>query len=96
MSVGIAVDKTHIDNSSGQITRSLNQIFYQVGDLARLLSATPTEDLQAMGYSADEAYLLQVAFQDLALLRQIWLGEVALADAKDFTANASKLWGTGW
>lgn len=95
MSVGLAVTKGEIDSRAGDIARTFQRAFEDVGTMKTYLDATVEADLIALGYTANEVAVLKTAWADLAQLATIWIGSAALPAAKDFRQFVRQLWGVG-
>jgi len=95
MSVGLAVTKQEIDGRAGDVARSFQRAFHDVGTLKLFLDATPDADLVALGYTQGEVTTLKTAINELAQLGTIWTGAAALPVAKDFRIFVQRLWGVG-
>lgn len=95
MSVGLAVTKAEIDSRVGDLARNFQRNFQQVEILKLYFDATVDADLVALGYTSGEVAVLKTAINDLNQLHDIWLGNVNLAVAKDFTTFVKQLWGLG-
>jgi len=95
MSVGLPISKDEIDTRSGDLARSFQRSFEDVGTLKSFLDSHPDADLVALGYTQDEVTTLKSAVADLAQLAGIWVGQDALAAPKDFRTFVSRLWGVG-
>jgi hypothetical protein len=95
MSVGLAVTKGEIDSRAGDIARTFQRVFEDVGTMKVYLDATDEATLVALGYTSNEVAVLKTAWADLAELGTIWLGQAALAAPKDFRQFVRQLWGVG-
>lgn len=95
MSIGLPATKQEIDSRSGDIARSFQRSFDDVLTMQSYLQATANADLVALGYTDTEVNVLKSAFSDLAQLGTIFVGQAALAQAKDFRTFARQLWGVG-
>jgi hypothetical protein len=95
MAVGLTITKDEIDKRAGDIARSFQRSFEDVGTLKGFLDATPEADLIALGYTSAEVASLKTAWNDLAQLTTIWAGQAALAAPKDFREFVRRLWGVG-
>ena len=95
MSVGLAVTKQEIDARAGDLGRTFQKAFEDVGTLKGYLDATPNPDLVALGYTDQEVATLKTAVTDLGELATIWLGQAALPAPKDFRTFVRQLWGVG-
>lgn len=93
--VGNPVTKTQVDNTSGQLSATIEQWAQQTLSFKDYLDATPNETLLAppFGYSQDNIDVLKSAFNDLALLARIYQGEDALPEAQDLGAFSRRLAG---
>lgn len=95
MSVGLPVTKEEIDTRAGDIARTFQRVFEDVGTMKVYLDATDEAALVALGYTSNEVAVLKTAWSDLAQLASIWIGEAALPTAKDFRQFVRQLWGVG-
>jgi hypothetical protein len=95
MSVGLGVTKSEIDIRAGDLARAFQKQFGDVVTLQSYLVATPEADLIALGYTSQDVAVLKTALSDLSQLAEIWVGAVALAEAKDFRVFVRQLWGVG-
>ena len=95
MSVGLAVTKGEIDSRAGDIARTFQRAFEDVGTMKTYLDSAVEADLVALGYTSNEVAVLKTAFADLAELGTIWVGAAALPAAKDFRQFVRQLWGVG-
>lgn len=95
--VGLQPTKANIDNTSGSIVLSLEDLFARVDRFQTFLLATPDATLTSAPYSytAGEVATLKSAFTDLAQLAAIYRNQQNLATAKDFRAFAKQLIGFG-
>jgi hypothetical protein len=93
MPVGLTITKDEIDKRAGDIARTFQRSFEDVGTLKGFLDATPEADLVALGYTSDEVASLKTAWNDLAQLTT--LGQATLAEPKDFREFVRRLWGVG-
>lgn len=93
MSVGFPQDKVTIDARAGQLALQLREIFDDIAYFKKFLDTKTLADAVALGYTSAEAALLLAAYDDLAELRQVWLGNQTVATAKDYTTNADQLTG---
>jgi hypothetical protein len=95
MSVGLPVTKDEIDIRAGDLARTFQRAFGDVVTMQQYLTATPSADLENLGYTADEIATLKTAFTDLMQLGEIWTGSAALPAPKDFRVFVSRMWGVG-
>jgi hypothetical protein len=95
MSVGLPASKTEIDTRAGDIARTFQKSFGDVLTMQGYLTATSEADLIALGYTSGDVASLKTAFTDLMQLADIWTGNAALPEAKDFRVFVSRLWGVG-
>jgi hypothetical protein len=95
MSVGLPVTKQEIDSRSGDLARTFQKAFEDVGTLKMYLDATVDQTLIDLGYTPNEVAILKTAATDLAQLTTIWTGTAALAAPKDFRTFVRQLWGVG-
>lgn len=95
MPVGYAVDKGQVDMLSGQISRQIDQWAADALKFKEYLDATPAADLEKppFNYTEGEVAVLKSAFNDLALLARIYLGQDTLAEARDLGAFSRRLAG---
>jgi hypothetical protein len=93
--IGLPVTKAELDTRSGNLARSFQANFEDVGILQAYFAATPDQDLVALGYTAQEVATIKTAFADLTQLATIWTGTAALPTAKDFRTFVRQLWGVG-
>ena len=93
--VGNAVTKAQIDGTSGNLSATIETWSSQVLSFKDYLDGATEEELMAppFGYSADNVAVLKSAFNDLALLAHIYLGEQALPEARDLGAFSRRLAG---
>lgn len=96
MTVGLTVEKANIDSNVGTLARDLNEMMGKLESIGNYFADKNQSDLEALGYSADEAYLLLLWSQDMLQFKQVFEGAVSLATAKDFRALSRKLWGLGF
>lgn len=89
------MSKAQLDAQAGTIALDLHEAFARVEELKYYLDAKSTGDLQALGYTSDEANLLKSAYADLDQLRTIYQGLASLANAKDFRTFARQVFGLG-
>lgn len=95
MSVGLPVTKDEIDIRAGDIARAFQRLFGDVVTMQQYLLATPNPDLVELGYTEDDVAVLKTSFTDLMQLADIWVGNEALPEPKDFRAFVQQLWGVG-
>lgn len=94
MAVGIGVTKAEIDNVAGSTARSLFNVFTNVQQVKAFLDTKTTGDLEAMGYTANEAAVLKSAYADLAELASVFNnGTPAHTTAYDFRTFSKQLIG---
>jgi hypothetical protein len=91
----MAVSKAEVDTRAGDIARSFQAAFDNVGVLKLYLDATPEAELVELGYTPDEVTTLKTAWADLAELGTIWTGNAALPAPKDFRTFVRRIWGVG-
>lgn len=91
--IGLPVTKETIDRVLGTLCQRLNADFTEVETLKGWSDNTPQGDIEALGYSPDEAYLVKLVIDELNLLKQVYEGAAALAVAHDFREQARKAWG---
>lgn len=93
--VGNAVTKTQVDATSGNLSAAIETWSGQVLSFKDYLDATPTETLKAppFSYSDENIAVLKSAFNDLALLAHIYLGDDALPEARDLGVFSRRLAG---
>ncbi len=94
-SVGLPVTKTQIDNTSGQLSATIETWASQVLNFKEYLDGATNEILMAppFGYSQDNIDLLKSAFNDLSLLARIYQGDGVLAEARDLGEFSRRLAG---
>lgn len=94
MSVGIPVGKFDVDNTSGTLARQISSWAEGVIKFQEeYLAGATQEQLEALGYTADEVALLKSAISDLYKLAQVYYGEAEQTPAYDFRTFASRLVG---
>lgn len=81
---GFPTDRPVIDAQAGQLALTLRNTLDQIGRMKVWLDGQTTADLEARGYTADEAAVLKSAYTDLDNLRKVALGEQAQSTANDF------------
>ena len=95
MSLGLEVTKTQVDGVAGTIARDINRLFEDIVTFNLWLDGKSVADLEAMGYSTNEANVLKSAYADAAQLQTIFTGAANLASVKDFRTFLRQLWGLG-
>lgn len=95
MSVGILATKSEIDTRMGDLARSQQKVFKDLTVLKGYLDATADADLVALGYTTEEVAVLKSAAADLTEFSQVFVGNVAVSPAKDFSQFVRLLWGIG-
>lgn len=95
MSVGLLTTKGEIDSRMGDLARSQQKVFKELTVLKGYLDATVDADLIALGYTQDEVAILKSAAADLSEFSQVFVGNVAVSPAKDFSQFVRQLWGVG-
>ena len=95
MSVGLPVTKEEINSRAGDIARTFQRMFGDVVTMQQYLTATPSADLEALGFTPDDIATLKTAFADLTQLGNISTGTEALPEPKDFRVFVSRMWGVG-
>jgi hypothetical protein len=94
VAVGIPVNKAEIDNVAGSAARSLFNVFSNIQQIKAFLDTKTTGDLEAMGYTANEAAVLKSAYADLAELAATFNGSApGHTTAHDFRTFAKQLIG---
>jgi hypothetical protein len=95
VAVGYPVDKSQLDNTTGQVCRTIEQWAPQALKVKQWLDATPDATLEAppFGYSPDDVAILKSGFNDLALLARIYQGNDTLTDARDLGAFSRRMAG---
>jgi hypothetical protein len=93
MSVGYSVDKFQIDSNAGALAREIEIWQSKVLDFKQYLDGAPNEDLETLGYTAEDVALLKSSFNDLALLADLYLGNATLDPARDLGVFARRLAG---
>jgi hypothetical protein len=88
--------KQTIDETIGRAAQDLNIAFGNVGAAKVFLDTAQDADLEAIGYTANDVATLRSAMADLEQLRTVYHGLAEVSPAKDFTAFARRVWGTGF
>lgn len=91
--IGLPVTKDTINRVLGTLCQRLNADFTEVETLKGWSDNTQQADIEALGYTADEAYLVKLLIDELNQLKQLYTGAATLAVAKDFRDQARKAWG---
>lgn len=93
--VGLPVDKSQVDLTSGNLARTIDQWASSAIKFEAYLAATTDETLMAppFNYSSDNIATLKSAFTDLALLARIYQGTDVLATARDLGTFSRRLAG---
>ena len=91
-----ALTKQTVDTTIGEACQHLNIAFDNVGSAKAFLDVAQAADLEALGYEPGDIAVLRSAMADLEQLRTVYLGQAEVTPAKDFTAFARRLWGTGF
>lgn len=94
---GYPVDRSQVDTITGTLSRQIDQWAPDTLKIKGFLDAT-SDDVLAQppfGYSADDVALIKSAFNDLALLARIYLGQDTITEARDlgtFSRRLAGLW----
>lgn len=96
MAVGLTLTKDQFDSRIGSQSLQVLQVMQQWTALKKTVDAMQTDDLEALGYSADDVTLIRAAMEDTGKILAIFTGQEALAEAYDFTQNIGKLAGFGY
>lgn len=92
---GIAVTKEQIDSVAGQLALDIADVGHRVSAFKAWLDTKSVSDLEALGYSTQEANVIKSAYADAAEHIAIFTGSAALAQPKDFRTFLRQLWGFG-
>ena len=79
----------------GEVARGQQKVFKDLTVLKGYLDATADADLVALGYTESEVAILKSAAVDLTEFGQVFVGDVAVSPAKDFSQFVRLLWGVG-
>jgi hypothetical protein len=98
MPVGLNANltKATVDATIGDAAQALNRAFLDVEAAQVFLAGYTVADLEALGYTADEANTLKSAMADLDRLRLVYQGIEAVPEPYDFTTFARRVFGTGY
>lgn len=98
MSAGLNANltKQSVDQTVGDATQQLNIAFDNIASTKVFVDVAQDADLEALGYTAADVATIRSALADLDQLGRIYRGIEALADPKDFTTFAKRLFGTGF
>jgi hypothetical protein len=88
--------KRSIDQTCGIAAQALNVAFLNIGNAKKFLDTAQNADLILLGYTQPDIDNLKSAMADLDQLRTVFLGQAEVSPAKDFTAFARRIWGTGY
>lgn len=91
--IGIHVDANTINVTLGDVCQQLQRAFTEIENLKGWSNNTPQADIEAMGFSTDDAYLVKLLIDDLYQLQTIYSGAATLAAVKDFREQMRKAWG---
>jgi homoaconitase/3-isopropylmalate dehydratase large subunit len=95
VSIGRPATKADLDQAAGAIAISLFATMDNIAKVKSVLDTLTVTDLQALGYSSNEANQLKSAFTDLDKIRTVFLGTATQATTYDFRTFAKLLLGTG-
>lgn len=93
--LGLAVTKVDIDVVAGNLLLDIKAKLALATQVKEFLDTKTTEELEALGYTAQEVAVLKSAINDAAQLAQIYSGAATLAVAKDFRTFQKQLYGLG-
>ncbi len=93
MAVGSPADKAAIDARSAYLAVQIRDTLDAASRLKLFLDGKSVADLEALGYTADEAAVLKSAFTDLDNLRSVATGGQTVPAANNFLFWSSKLVG---
>jgi hypothetical protein len=94
---GYPVDKNQLDMIMGTLSRQIDQWAPDTLKIKQDLDGLSEADLTAppFSYTADDVALIKSAFNDLALLANIYLGKDVITEARDlgtFSRRLAGLW----
>ena len=95
MNIGIQVTKDQINAVAGNLALDIADVGSRVTQFKAWLDTKSVEDLEALGFTAEEAAVIKSAYADAAQHIAIFTGAAALAQAKDFRLFLRQLWGFG-
>lgn len=93
LAIGLPVTKDSLNRVLGTVCQQLEVNFDVIENLKGWSDNTQQADIEALGFTADEAYLIKVLIDDLHQLRTLYGGVATLANVKDFRTQARKAWG---
>jgi hypothetical protein len=95
MAVGVTVNQSYVNDNMIGIAREVIALFQRQEQLQEWSSVTTQADLQAMGFTVDEAYLIK-AVLDRLNQAAIWLGGGPVPpDMHDTLSDLAKFVGMG-
>lgn len=91
---GLEVTKAELDNVAGSVARSLFNVMGNVQQVKAWLDTKTVGDLEALGYTTNDANVLKSAYADLAELANVFNGGApAHTTAHAFRTFAQRLIG---
>jgi hypothetical protein len=94
MAVGFPSDKTAVDARSGDLARRTRDLFTDIERMDRWLAGQTNQELEALGYTAEDVTLLRAAMTDLNALRLVATGqEVGPTAINDFLFWSNQILG---
>lgn len=93
LAIGLPVTKESLNRALGTVCQQLEVNFDVIENLKGWSDNTQQSDIETLGFTADEAYLMKVVIDDLYQLRTLYAGAATLAEVKDFRTQARKAWG---
>lgn len=93
MTVGLIVGKSDLDNAAGNLTKGLDVLLSQVGQLKSYLDTQTDLQLLALTYTQPEVNVLRSALGDLDQLRQVYQGLTTRSPVYDYRTFSKLLAG---
>jgi len=95
MPVGLPIDKSTIDMTSGNFARQIQIWAARVPDFKAWLDTMPDADLEKppFNYTEQEVALLKSAVNDMYILSQVWLGKMDHTPASPLNTFAERIAG---
>ena len=93
MAAGYIMDKNTINNNVGTVCREIDKDLATVESIKVWLDSQTDQDLIDLGFTSGDVANIKTAMNELKQLRDIYIGAVNLAVAKDFRVFPRRLQG---
>jgi hypothetical protein len=96
MALGLSTSKADVDQQAGSLALSLHTTMTNARSMKAWLDTKTVGDLEALGYSTNEANTIKSAFTDFDQLAQVYFGLATRNPAYDYRTFIKLLYRFGF